>query len=114
MKLVYISGAYLPSREANAVHVIHQCEAFASLGHEVTLIARPGAQLSLPEIYERYNVRQNFELILIPRYQIRFLGALLWAFHVALYVRSRFASTKTVLYAREVWALYLCLSLIHI
>lgn len=108
MKLVYISGAYLPSRGANAVHVMHQCEAFASLGHDVTLIARTGSQMPLAEVYDHYNVQKNFELVLIPRHQVRLLGALIWAFQVALYVRPRFGRIKTVLYAREVWALYLC------
>lgn len=39
-RLVYIAPSVLPSRSANAVHVVHQCEAFAQMGVAVTLIAK--------------------------------------------------------------------------
>lgn len=40
MKLAYISPSLLPSRSANSVHVVHQCEAFSQLGLDVSLYAK--------------------------------------------------------------------------
>lgn len=40
MRLAYISPSSLPSRSANSVHVMLQCDAFASLGVDVTLFAK--------------------------------------------------------------------------
>lgn len=40
MKVAYISPSSLPSRAANAVHVVHQCNGFAQAGCEVTLYAK--------------------------------------------------------------------------
>jgi len=38
----YISPSVLPSRAANAVHVVHQCAGFAQAGADVTLVAKRG------------------------------------------------------------------------
>jgi len=59
MKLVYVSPSVLPSASANAVHVVHQCEAFSRAGAEVVLFAKrairePGP--ALEAIRERYGV----------------------------------------------------------
>lgn len=40
MKLAYISPSVLPSRSANSVHVMQQCEALGKLGVDVTLFAK--------------------------------------------------------------------------
>jgi glycosyltransferase involved in cell wall biosynthesis len=40
MKLAYISPSVLPSRSANSVHVMQQCDALAKLGVYVTLFAK--------------------------------------------------------------------------
>ena len=40
MKLAYISPSVLPSRSANSVHVVQQCDAFGRLGVEVTLFSK--------------------------------------------------------------------------
>lgn len=40
MKLAYISPSVLPSRSANSVHVVQQCDALGKLGVEVTLFAK--------------------------------------------------------------------------
>jgi hypothetical protein len=59
VKLVYVSPSVLPSASANAVHVVHQCEAFSRAGAEVVLFAKrairePGP--ALEAIKERYGV----------------------------------------------------------
>lgn len=40
MELFYISPSELPSRSANAVHVVHMCNALGRLGLDVTLFAK--------------------------------------------------------------------------
>jgi glycosyltransferase involved in cell wall biosynthesis len=40
MKLAYISPSLLPSRSANSVHVVQQCDALGKLGVDVTLFAK--------------------------------------------------------------------------
>ncbi len=40
MKLAYISPSVLPSRSANSVHVMQQCDALSKLGVDVTLFAK--------------------------------------------------------------------------
>ena len=39
LKIVYITRSIIPSKTANSVNVIRMCSAFASLGHQVTLLA---------------------------------------------------------------------------
>lgn len=40
MRLAYISPSVLPSRSANSIHVLQQCDALARIGVEVTLFAK--------------------------------------------------------------------------
>lgn len=44
MKLAYVSPSLLPSRSANSVHVVQQCDALAKAGVEVTLFAKRAAR----------------------------------------------------------------------
>lgn len=39
MKIVYLSTSSIPSRTANSIHVMKMCQAFARIGHDVTLLA---------------------------------------------------------------------------
>jgi len=59
-KILYISGAVLPSKYANSVHVMKMCQALAKINTEVTLTARGSDNL---DIYKFYNVKKNFKVI---------------------------------------------------
>lgn len=48
-RLHYISPSVLPSRSANSVHVIHQCQGFAQAGVDISLYAKRAA-LSVDEL----------------------------------------------------------------
>jgi glycosyltransferase involved in cell wall biosynthesis len=52
MRLAYISPSALPSRAANAVHVMFQCNGFVRAGAEVTLYAKRGVrdERQLPDL----------------------------------------------------------------
>lgn len=72
MKILYLSFSYLPSRRANTVHVMRMCEAFAGLGHEVTLVGkRPLADASGQNDFEIYGMEGVFELRKLARPQTR-------------------------------------------
>lgn len=64
MKLVYLSESRIPSREANAVHVMMMCAAMAELGHEVTLVAPEASNVEpgVADAYAFYGVPPSFEI----------------------------------------------------
>jgi glycosyltransferase involved in cell wall biosynthesis len=60
LKVLYISGSIVPSKNANSVHVMKMCHAIANQGNEVTLIVSKGSD---EEPFSYYNVGNNFQLI---------------------------------------------------
>jgi glycosyltransferase involved in cell wall biosynthesis len=56
MRIAYLSDSELPSKRANSVHVMHMCNAFSKLGHEVWLFGLKGGKVSLKEIRLWYGV----------------------------------------------------------
>jgi glycosyltransferase involved in cell wall biosynthesis len=69
MKIVYISNAILPSRQANSIQVIKMCQAFAQNGHEIILVApnlKDNIEPNIDNLYEFYGVASNFEIVKIP------------------------------------------------
>ena len=65
MKIAYIAGWPIPSRAANAVHVMKMCQAYAHNGHDISLIHPAGSHDDLKDIddlFEHYGVEQNFEM----------------------------------------------------
>lgn len=103
MRIAYVSGAYVPSRGADSMHAMRMCQALAQLGHEVTLHARPGGDVS--DDFAHYGVERCFRIVKTARPQVRAWGALVNAW------RTRKAVKKDPLpdlvFARELWALSL-------
>lgn len=66
MKLCYLSSSQLPSRAANSVHVMKICEAFAGLGHRVTLYGK--ASKLDEDLYSYYGVAASFTIRSMPRW----------------------------------------------
>ncbi|RXK01312.1 glycosyl transferase [Arcobacter sp. CECT 8986] len=65
MKIVYISRSIIPSKTANSINVMRMCESFASLGHEVTLLAPWTKKLEEDNVknpFSYYGVKENFKL----------------------------------------------------
>lgn len=60
MKIVYISNSTLPSREANSVHVMRMCAAFARVGHHVTLIGKKGRTTA--NVFQFYGIPDEFRI----------------------------------------------------
>lgn len=74
MKIVYISTSIIPSKSANSVHVMKMSQAFAQLGHKVTLIGI-GKENKIDEnissAYNFYNVDKCFDLRIIKYLKIK-------------------------------------------
>ena len=51
-RFVYVSASTLPSQEANAVHVVQQCDALAGLGVDLRLRAKRGGGEDLRDAYD--------------------------------------------------------------
>lgn len=76
MKIVYVSRSIIPSKTANSINVMKMCNAFASLGHEVTLLAPYTKKLEVEgveNIFDYYGVEKNFELKKIFSPNIKYL-----------------------------------------
>lgn len=69
MKIVYASNSFIPSKAANSVHVMKMCNAFAKLGHDVTLITNGKEKSNETEnsdVFSYYGVDESFKIIEIP------------------------------------------------
>ena len=80
MNIIYISGSKIPSKTANSIHVMKMCEAFANQGITVSLIAKDYRLNSenMSDIYEFYNVSDNFKIKLINN-RIQFFNGIYYA-----------------------------------
>lgn len=81
MKIVYLSTSQLPSRQANSIHVMKMCAAFANLGHEVTLVVSGlnSSSDDKQDIFNYYGVNANFKIKNVFWPRIRF-GEYIYAF----------------------------------
>lgn len=69
MKIVYVSGAVIPSYTANSIHVMKMCQAISQEGHEVTLLAPrrlKNDSLKDVDLYQHYGVEPVFRLRWLP------------------------------------------------
>jgi glycosyltransferase involved in cell wall biosynthesis len=102
MKIDYIATSIIPSESANSIHVMKMCQAFSDNGHKVTLFARKGLVLKkdIRFLYERYGVRENFNLHLNSSYQWRGVN-ILHSFYCTLLVYFR---KNDLIYTRSLWS----------
>lgn len=83
MKIVYISRSIIPSRTANSINVMKMCSNFASLGHEVTLLAPWTKKLEekgIDDFFEYYGVEKNFKLKKIYSPNIKYLKKMIYSY----------------------------------
>lgn len=82
-RLVYLSDASIPSREANSIQTMKMCEAFAKSGLEVRLIVPNRPAIDDVDPFEFYEVDPCFEIRRTPwRPGERYLYSLLAPFYV--------------------------------
>jgi glycosyltransferase involved in cell wall biosynthesis len=69
MRLVYIANSFIPGRQANSIHVMKMCQAFASNGHEVILITHGSAsneEQGVDDVFEFYGIKERFQIVKVP------------------------------------------------
>ncbi len=90
MNILYLSFSWLPSRRANSVHVMKMADAFAGLGHDVTLVAKRSNEDTGPaDDYADYGVEPRFEIVKLRRPARRGGEIVYWAGIVRLLFKKR-------------------------
>lgn len=104
MRIVYLSAARIPSREANSIQVMRMCDAFARNGHSVTLMAiRNGTRDASEADCAYYGVQPSFELVKCWYPEVPRVGPLVHARKTVQEVEVR--SCPDVFYGRYVYNL---------
>lgn len=101
MKIVYISRSIIPSRTANSINVMRMCNTFASLGHEVILLAPWTKKLEekgISNIFEYYGVEENFTLNKLYSPNIKYLKKRIYSFRCLSIIKKE---KPDVVYGRD-------------
>lgn len=102
MRIAYLCSARIPSRAANSVQTIKMCNAFASNGHELTLLSRQGD--AAPEsVFERYGVPRSFRYVALPQRGVRGTHLLNFLLDVRAELRRR--GPFDLYFARDLYSL---------
>jgi hypothetical protein len=102
MRIAYLSYSAIPSREANSVHVMKMCRAFAKHGHQVTLFARHGHEAA-DDVYRYYGVERIFEIVWLRQLPIGEVGKALFGCRATDALKAQ--RRPDLLYARDIWSL---------
>jgi len=109
VKIIYLANSIIPSREANSIHAMKMCEAFAKNGHEPVLIARHCNGIQTSNIYDFYGVDNNFELFTIHCIKVKGIAVLLLP---RLYSKLKKYNPENVLiYSRDIYGVSLAVRL---
>lgn len=73
LKIAYAAQVPIPSHRAYAVHVMHMCQAFAQLGHDVALYGMPPS-IEVDDAHDYYGMPRSFNLASIPMSRLRGLA----------------------------------------
>lgn len=98
VNITYVSNSTLPSRDANGVHVLKMCSAFANLGHHVHLTCY-GSEESEAAIFDAYGFTPQFPITAIKRPRIRFIGPLRSAWNLRRALKN--SQAPDLLYGRN-------------
>ena len=107
MNIVYISTSAIPSMTANSIQVVKMCSAFASLGHDVTLIVPNRKDIIKKEaddIFGFYNTEKNFRILKQRLYFKGSIGRMLFGFSAA---RTLNRLRPDLVYSRDLIASWL-------
>lgn len=106
MKIAYYIDTVIPTTRANMVHVMKMCQAFASLGHSVTLLCDSSErEPDMEKIWAQYAISRRFNVV--PVYipvLLRKYGHRLAAYYGA-WRRSRIGADCDCVYSRSIASL---------
>ena len=107
MKIAYLSSSTLISDSANSVHVVKMCQAFAELGHEVTLHGLRGGGTE-DEIFTYYGVESVFRVI---RHDEHVDPLVRWLWVLRLRIPGlRVGGLPSMLFGRRIVDRYICMA----
>lgn len=119
MQITYISSIQIPSTKAAGLAIMKQCEAFAELGNQVTLLVPKRINSIAQDPFEYYPVEKIFAIKKIPVFQFRtkfgkaefyfMRAALMCSGLVEIYKNRKHVD---LLYSRDPWMLFLPLLLL--
>ena len=101
MRITYIAAAQIPSRAAQSIQVMRMGQAFAELGHAVTLIVPSSPRRE--DVFNYYGVEPSFSIKRLPRLRLKEWGLSLWGLHAAFEAKR---CKPDLVYCRQVHACY--------
>ena len=74
MNIYYLSVSKIPSREANSIHAMNMCNAFANEGHNVTLVIPKNKSINteITDVFSFYGIGNRFKIVKFPWYKYRY------------------------------------------
>ena len=109
MKILYIANIRLPTEKAHGVQIMKTCEAFATLGHEVTLAVPTRKTPITDDPFTYYGVKPNFSIMrlrtpdLMRFGPIGFLFSALWLSEQTRFLRV--FREADIIYSRDAFVL---------
>lgn len=103
MRIFYLSNSVVPSKAANSVHVIKMSQAFASLGHEVTLFHKTSTEFD-DDPHQFYGVKENISFQNAKSPSTRLHGLLIYGYRILRLIKKK--KPCDLLFARSTYALY--------
>ena len=103
MKLLYLSNALVPSRQANSIHVVKICSAFSKINFEVSLICQNNiedeSKNDEEKIFKFYGTEKKFKIYALEKYKSVFASYIyaFKSFFIALYKRPRIVVSRFIL-----------------
>ncbi|TWT03629.1 glycosyltransferase family 4 protein [Planomicrobium sp. CPCC 101079] len=101
LKICYLSGSIIPSKNANSVHVMKMCQAFVENGHNVSLYARKSDE-RIEDVFEYYGVSKKFNVVHNEWPSYRGIGGMLYANQVR---KNILKASADIFYGRELYSL---------
>ena len=101
MRICYLTVAEFPSRAAQSIQVMRMAQAFAEIGHRVTLITPSKCDLDV--VSDFYGVRPIFDIQHLRRLRLKEVGLLLWGWQAAYRLRL---FKPDMVYGRQVHGCY--------
>ncbi len=66
MRILYIASVRIPNEKASGLAIMRQCEAFASLGHEVALVRPFRTNHLMDDPFSYYGIEKTFNVHTLP------------------------------------------------
>lgn len=104
MRILYLTNAIIPSREANSIQVMRMAQAFTRNGHSVTLVARiDDASIPAEDPYNYYGIKPTFDIQRFewPRSRV---GGLLYGWHIYRWLKD-YKGEFDLAYSRSVYGM---------